>query len=92
MLLTSREKPLGLTADEGENLPIRTFQLKGLSPVEAKKIFAIKANFSGSQAEWETLNHRYSGNPLALKILASTVRDLFDRQIGQFLAAIAQTL
>ncbi len=90
LLLTSREKPLGLTADEGENLSIRTFQLKGLSPVEGQKIFSIKGTFSGSQAQWESLNCRYSGNPLALKILASTIRDFFERNIGQFLEVIEQ--
>ncbi|MDJ0718720.1 MAG: NB-ARC domain-containing protein [Prochloraceae cyanobacterium] len=90
LLLTSREKPLGLSADEGENLEIRTFQLKGLSPVEGQKIFSIKGTFSASQAQWETLNCRYSGNPLALKILASTIRDFFGRNIGQFLEVIEE--
>ena len=87
LLLTSREKPSGLTAIEGENLLTRTFQLQGLSTKEVQQIFANKGVFVGSPSEWLILNQRYCGNPLALNIIASIIRDLFANNISEFLAA-----
>ena len=90
LLLTSREKPLELTASEGETLRTRSFRLTGLPSREGQQIFSTKGSFSGSEEEWETLNFRYSGNPLILKIVASTVRDFFDSNLSNFLVFLQQ--
>lgn len=37
LILTSREKPPGLTALEGETLPVRCLQLKGLPKAEGRE-------------------------------------------------------
>jgi len=34
-------------------------------------------NFSGSEQDWQTLIQSYAGNPLALKIVSTTIHDLF---------------
>jgi len=83
VILTSREKPIGLSAKEGPALPIRSYQLKGVEPPTARQILqdqgiAIEAG--------ETLIDRYNGNPLALKIAIATIRDLFGGDIAAFLA------
>jgi transcriptional regulator with XRE-family HTH domain len=85
LLLTSREKPKGLAALEGENLPVRCLQLPGLPSAAGREIFSTKGDFTGSEDEWQLLISRYAGNPLALKIVASAVRDFFDHSISSFL-------
>lgn len=42
LILTSREKPVGLTAKKGKTLPVRSLQLTGLAPSEALKILKDK--------------------------------------------------
>ena len=85
LVLTSREKPQGLAALEGETLPVRCWQLMGLPESEAKEIVCAKGTFTGSEDEWQALISRYAGNPLALKIVASAVREFFDNSISQFI-------
>jgi WD40 repeat protein/transcriptional regulator with XRE-family HTH domain len=84
LVLTSREKPKEVASLEGESLPVRSLQLSGLNDVEAQKIFQDKGLF-GSQEEWKTLVERYAGNPSALKIVATTIFDVFDGNVIEFL-------
>ncbi|MBE8970466.1 NACHT domain-containing protein [Nostocales cyanobacterium LEGE 12452] len=86
LVLTSREKPKEVAVLEGEKLPVRTMQLSGLSIADGQAIFSCKGNFIGAIDEWQTLIESYGGNPLALKIVATTIRDLFDSNIPNFLA------
>lgn len=90
LVLTSREKPKGLAAKEGGNLPVRSFQLTGLPTIEAQKIFQNIGDFSGSEVEWNALSAHYGGNPLALKMIAPAIQDFFDGDVSQFLAALKQ--
>jgi hypothetical protein len=85
LLLTSREKPIGLTAKEGETLPVRSLQLTGLAQAEAQEIFKAKG-FVSAEDESRKLIEFYHGNPLALKIAATTIQSLFDGDIYIFLA------
>jgi len=85
LVLTSREKPVGLTAKEGKTLPVRSLQLGGLEPAAAQKILITKGLFE-TEDEFTTLIEFYSGNPLALKIIATTIQSLFDGDVAQFLA------
>jgi NB-ARC domain len=41
----------------------------------------------GTPADWDLLVNKYRGNPQALKPIANTIRDIFDRDISKFLAA-----
>jgi WD40 repeat protein len=85
LVLTSREKPKGLAAREGENLPVRSLRVTGLQPIEGQAILAEKG-FVVSAADSAALMQQYAGNPLALKIVATTIQELFDGQVAQFLA------
>ncbi|OKH14881.1 hypothetical protein NIES592_08365 [Fischerella major NIES-592] len=85
LILTSREKPQGLTKYEGDSLPVRSLQLTGLLETEGRELFNVKGKFTASQEQWQFLISRYGGNPLALKIVASSIRDFFDGDISQFL-------
>ncbi len=86
LLITSRESPRSLMALEGETLPVRALRLSGISEAEAQQILKSKGAFSGSPTLWQDLTRRYGGNPLALKIVATTIQELFDGDIAAFLA------
>jgi WD40 repeat protein/transcriptional regulator with XRE-family HTH domain len=91
LVLTSREFPKELISLEGETLPVRCFKLAGLSAVEGRKIFQTKGSFRGSDAQWSVLIDRYAGNPLALKIVASAIKDFFEGDISSFLQFLTQS-
>jgi DNA-binding MarR family transcriptional regulator len=85
LVLTSREKPKEIGRLEGETLPVRGLQLKGLHVVEVQEIFKAKGSFSGPTAEWSRLVEYYAGNPLELNIVSTTIQKLFDGSISEFL-------
>lgn len=85
LVLTSREKPKEIALLEGKTLPIRSFPLSGLKEAEAQYILKARG-FSGAADESGALIHCYAGNPLALKIVATTIQELFDGDVAEFLA------
>ncbi len=85
LLLTSREKPAELRALEGSRTPVRSLRLVGLEAAACEQLLA-EHELVGSPEERERLVERYEGNPLALKIVAETIADLFGDAIGPFLA------
>lgn len=84
LILTSREKPRGLGIKEGQDYPVRSLRLAGLAPEESQQILREKGCFA-SEGDAQTLVTQYSGNPLALKIIATTIQELFDGNVAQFL-------
>jgi WD40 repeat protein len=90
LVLTSREKPKELAVQEGDNLSVRSLQLTGLPSVEGQKIFQAKGAFQGSDDEWKLLIQHYAGNPLALKMVAPAIRDLFHSNLSEFLELLNQ--
>ncbi|MEH2113141.1 NB-ARC domain-containing protein [Nostoc sp.] len=85
LVLTSRYQPPEVRLLEGASLPVRAFQLAGLKKTEAQELLQLKGNFQGSTEEWNRLVEGYAGNPLALKIIATTIQNLFDSSIFDFL-------
>ncbi|HLZ56884.1 MAG TPA: NB-ARC domain-containing protein [Ktedonosporobacter sp.] len=85
LLLTSREKPEEIARLEGKTAPVRTLHLQGLGLVPGREILREKG-LAGSDTDWATLVARYSGNPLALKLIAESVQELFGGSIASFLA------
>jgi hypothetical protein len=84
LILTSREKPAELAAFEGVELAVRSLQLSG-SPEAALALLQAKG-LSGSPEQKQQLCDRYGCNPLALKIVATSIQELFDGDIEEFLA------
>ncbi|MBD1911980.1 MULTISPECIES: NB-ARC domain-containing protein [unclassified Leptolyngbya] len=84
LLLTSREKPPEVSLMEGE-MPVRSLSLGGLDPTGARNLLQLKGTLQGADADWDELIQRYSGNPLALKLIPSTIQTLFDGNIHDFL-------
>src|SRR6266566_6769810 len=83
-LLTSREKPADLVPLEGNRAPVRTLRLARLDTEACHQLLAEKG-VAGSTSEQLQPIDVYVGNPLALKIVARTIVELFDGQIAPFL-------
>ncbi|BAZ47631.1 WD-40 repeat-containing protein [Nostoc sp. NIES-4103] len=84
LVLTSREKPKDVALVEGEGLPVRSLQLSGLEVVEGQKILELKGVY-GSELELKPVVEHYAGNALALKIVATTIQDVFAGNIPEFI-------
>lgn len=84
LVLTSREKPKGLSSKEGINLPIRSLRLSGLQQKYGSFILQEKG-FAVSENESQVLIEHYAGNPLALKIIGTTIQEIFNSNISRFL-------
>src|SRR2546428_7565617 len=84
LLLTSREKPVDLVPMEGRRSPVRALRLTRLDVNACKQLLAEK-EVIGDPAEQMQLIEAYAGNPLALKIVAQTIVELFGGEIAPFL-------
>ena len=84
VLLTSREKPREIEPLEGSRSPVRSLRLVGMDEQTARDLLADK-ELSGTPAAWGRLVAGYAGNPLALKIVAQAISDLFNGNIDRFL-------
>ncbi|BAY19167.1 putative Transcriptional Regulator, Fis family protein [Anabaenopsis circularis NIES-21] len=89
LLLTSREKPKELAVLEGKNLRVKFLQLSSINLGESREILLDKG-CQCTDKQLEELVKRYSGNPLALKIVGTTVYDLFSNNITEFLREIQE--
>ena len=85
LLLTTREKFADLRILEGRGTPVHSLRLDGLDASACAQLFD-RSRLVGSPREQARLAERYGGNPLALKIVAETILDLFEGEIGPFVA------
>ncbi|MEQ8960399.1 MAG: NB-ARC domain-containing protein [Coleofasciculus sp. C2-GNP5-27] len=83
LLLTSREPISEITLLEGETSPVRHLKLEGLGE-DAYHLLQEK-RLSGEQ-DWQPLIDLYLGNPLLLKLVATTIQELFEGNVAEFLA------
>lgn len=84
LLVTSREKPQEVALLEGEASAIRSYHLAGLLPADGREILKDKG-LQGTAHHWEALITHYGGNPLALKLVAQFIREVFGGAITAFL-------
>ena len=84
LLLTSREKPGELIPLEGSRALVRALRLEGLERNASERLLEER-ELVGSASERERLIEHYGGNPLALKIVAETIVELFGGEIASFL-------
>ncbi len=90
VLLTSRELPAYLADLEGAPYPVRCLPLKGLLESDSQQLCQGQGQFSGSSEDWQQLVALYAGNPLALKIAAAVVQDIFGGSLPSFLSSLTQ--
>jgi hypothetical protein len=84
LLLTSKEKPEQVALLEGKAALVRSLQLSGVGLLEGQQMLKDKGLF-GSDEAWTALISFYAGNPLALKLVAEPIRELFEGDIAEFL-------
>ncbi|BAY23823.1 WD-40 repeat protein [Calothrix sp. NIES-2100] len=82
LLLTSREKPGEVATLESLDSKVRSLKLSG-SPEAAQALLAAK-RLVGSQTQKQILCDRYDNSPLAVKIVATSIQELFDGDISEF--------
>jgi len=85
-LLTSREKPKEIVQLEGLSTPVRSSVLLGVNQRDGQELLRKKGIW-GSDEAWALLISRYSGNPLALKLIAELILELFGGDVAEFLQA-----
>ena len=83
-MLTSRERPQGIGRWETDLQAVRVLRLEGLDPDAGQAILHARG-LTGQAADARALVERYAGHPLALKLVAQTVQELFGGTIGDFL-------
>jgi hypothetical protein len=83
LIFVTREKPKEIASLEGGSLPVCSLPLLGLNVLEGQELFGAQNYFLGSQSDWQTLIQRYADNPLALRIIATTVQELFNSNISE---------
>jgi len=83
LLTTSQDKLSEVAYLEGKTLPVGSFKLRGLAEEDAKAILQDKG-LTGEQ-QWEYLVRGYRGNPMMLKLVAETIREVFDGNVSDFL-------
>jgi len=86
LLLLSRESPLEFTRWEEQTSTIRFLHLTGLT-VDMSRQLLQGYGIAAPDAVLATLRECYSGNPLALIIVAETIQQLFAGNVERFLAA-----
>ena len=84
ILLTSRQKPDDLLPYEGSHALVQALRLSALDH-EGSDQLLVEKELVGGAAEKLRLIETYAGNPLALKIVAQTIVDLFGGEVAAFL-------
>ena len=84
LLLTSRERPKGLTRLETDISLVRSLQLAGLEAKASQELLRT-AGLTGPAGLTAALLDCHSSNPLALKLAARTIQELFGGDIAAFL-------
>lgn len=86
VLLTSREIPAEVATQAGPAAAVRLLRLERMSIEEGATILAAKGLSIQTEPQVRELIERYQGNPLALKIVATSIHSLYERNIAAFLA------
>jgi hypothetical protein len=86
VLLLSRETPLELMALAGDQLPTHLMTLDGLAVITVRELLAKKGIQMYDSNGFSQLMSDYSGHPVAINQLATTVHTLFDGNLHDLLA------
>lgn len=84
LLVTSREKVSALAVLTDFNSKVRSLQLKGSEEISCSLLQA--KGLSSAPERMQELGQRYGNNPLAIKLVAASIQDLFSGDIKAFLA------
>jgi hypothetical protein len=91
LILIGREQPKEISMHQGEDQSIRYYKVSGLQRQGAFELLRARG-FTGSENGLEALVQQYRGNPSALRIVASTIQELFNGNVSEFLRQTALAL
>lgn len=83
LVLTCSEKLRVIDLMADRNSPVRYYKLEGLKKDAAKQI--LKDRELVEEPEWKSLIERYEGNPLLLRIVATTIQEIFNGRASDFI-------
>lgn len=83
LLLLTWEQPLEIATLETSTPTCKTLQISGLGKLATEILSARQLK---DEKKWSELIQLYSGNPLWLNIIASTILDLFNGSVQEFLS------
>lgn len=87
LLLASRETPPEIIELVGEYDLTRKLELSGLKTDDAKEFcLSVSASLTGEQEVWNRLIQYYNGNPLALRLAALCIDEVYQGNILNFLS------
>jgi WD40 repeat protein len=86
LLLTSREKPKGITRLEEAKLSVKSLSLKGLSPSDAQQILVSEGCIDVDNKASKEICEHFVGNPLALKIVATVAKNVCDSDMTDIIS------
>jgi WD40 repeat protein/transcriptional regulator with XRE-family HTH domain len=84
LLVTSREKSEEIAQLEGDASPVRVLPLSGLKAGDSRALLQDR-HLQGTDEDWTVLTWLYRGNPLALKLIAGPIGEVFQGNIAGFL-------
>lgn len=84
LVISGREVPRELNLSTSDAGSVRTFHLRGLDLEYCRKYLSDRG-LLGTDESWGSLIERYSGNPSILRIVAATIRELYNKSIAEFL-------
>src|SRR4051812_3279369 len=84
LLVTSREQPQEVARLARETTLVRTFAVEGLG-AEAGRAVLRQQGVTNATAQAGALIQRYSGNPLALMLVAETIQEIYAGDLTAFL-------
>jgi hypothetical protein len=83
LVLISQDKPREIALQEGDRRPVRLLKLYSLG--EAAQEILREKGLSYKEEEAQKLIQIYGGNPLSLKLVSTTIQNLFGGSVAQFL-------
>jgi len=83
LVLISRQRFREIALLEGPIRPVRSLKLDGLTVEITSEIF--KEESLSDQDKWSELIQLYRGNPLGLKLVAKTIKSLFNGKVSEYL-------
>jgi WD40 repeat protein len=85
ILLTSREKPQQVAANEATLAAVRSLSVPGLNLPAGQAIFIDRGFQAADCRDLGTILEHYGGNPLALKIVAASIQELLNGDVSSLL-------
>jgi DNA-binding CsgD family transcriptional regulator len=87
LVITSREQLREIVLLQEGSSPVRSLTLQGLDKNAAMQLLSNRGLLD--QEQWERLIDLYAANPLALKIVATMINDVFAGHVSNFLEMAA---